>query len=441
MDADEFRKRGHELVEWIARYRETIEARPVMSAVSPGDIRALIPTSPPAQGAPVDVCEMLDRQVLPGITHWSHPAFFAYFPGNASYASILGDLAAAGLAVQGMSWQTSPAATEIEEVMMRWLREIVGLSDAWSGVIQDTASTATLGALICAREKKPGVVYASQQAHSSVDKGARLAGMPLRSIAVDAAFRMDPNALEDAIRADLAAGLQPSAIVATCGTTNTVAFDPIDAIADIATKHGAWLHVDAALAGTAMALPECRHLWRGIERADSLVFNPHKWMGAGFDLSASFVRDPQHLIRVMGTNPTYLRTAQDAEVSNFRDWHIQLGRRFRALKLWFYLQSAGVEGLRARLRRDLANAQWLAAQIAAPWELVTPVTLQTVCIRHTGGETIAIAKRINDSGAAYLTTSSAHGQPILRVSIGAERTERHHVEALWELLRAPAPAQ
>jgi len=324
---------------------------------------------------------------------------------------------------------------------MRWLRQIVGLSEAWTGVIQDTASTATLGALICARERRGTVVYASQQAHSSVDKGARLAGMPLRSIAVDDAFRMRSDALEDAIRADLAAGLTPSAIVATCGTTNTVAFDPIDEIAEIAARHGVWLHVDAALAGTAMALPECRHLWHGIERADSLVFNPHKWMGAGFDLSASFVRDPQHLIRVMGTNPTYLRTAQDAEVSNFRDWHIQLGRRFRALKLWFYLHSAGVEGLRARLRRDLANAHWLGAQIAEPWQLVTPVTLQTVCIRHTGGDTLAIAKRINDSGRAYLTTSSARGEPILRVSIGAERTERHHVEALWDLLRAPAPAQ
>ena len=460
MDADEFRKRGHELVDWIARYRETLEALPVMSRVAPGEIRARLPAAPPARGGSVAVTELLDRDVLPGITHWNHPGFFAYFPSNTSYASILGDLAAAGLGAQGMSWQTSPAATEIEEVVMDWLRQIVGLSPAWTGVIQDTASTATLGALICARERSAGgarsapegargsiekggrVVYASQQAHSSVDKAARLAGLTLRAIPVDDAFAMRPDALAAAIAEDLAAGHAPCAIVATSGTTNTTAFDPIAAIAALAEHHALWLHVDAAMAGTAMALPECRHLWDGVERADSLVFNPHKWMGAGFDLSASYVRDPQHLIRVMGTNPTYLRTAQDAEVSNFRDWHIQLGRRFRALKLWFYLLDAGVEGLQARLRRDLANAQWLAAQVraSADWELVAPVALQTVCIRHRHGQALAIAKAINERGHAYLTTSVARGEPIIRVSIGAERTERAHVAALWAELAAPGPA-
>ena len=442
MDADEFRKRGHELVDWIARYRETLETLPVMSRVAPGEIRARLPATPPARGGSVPVTELLDRDVLPGITHWNHPGFFAYFPSNTSYASILGDLAAAGLGAQGMSWQTSPAATEIEEVVMDWLRQIVGLSPAWTGVIQDTASTATLGALICARERGGRIVYASQQAHSSIDKGARLAGLTLRSIAVDAAFAMRPDALAAAIAEDLAAGLQPCAIVATSGTTNTTAFDPIAPIAEIAARHGLWLHVDAAMAGTAMALPECRHLWEGVERADSLVFNPHKWLGAGFDLSASYVRDPQHLIRVMGTNPAYLRTAQDAQVSNFRDWHIQLGRRFRALKLWFYLLDVGVEGLQARLRRDLANAQWLAEQVRAStaWELVAPVALQTVCLRHRGGRAVEIARAINERGRAYLTTSVAHGEPIIRVSIGAEQTERTHVAALWAELAAPGPA-
>ena len=353
------------------------------------------------------ITELLDRDVLPGITHWNHPGFFAYFPSNTSYASILGDLAAAGLGAQGMSWQTSPAATEIEEVVMDWLRQIVGLSPAWTGVIQDTASTATLGALLCARER----------------------GVAMR-----------PVALAAALVEDLAAGHRPCAIVATSGTTNTTAFDPIAPIAELAARHRTWLHVDAAMAGTAMALPECRHLWEGVERADSLVFNPHKWMGAGFDLSASYVRDPQHLIRVMGTNPTYLRTAQDAQVSNFRDWHIQLGRRFRALKLWFYLLDAGVEGLRARLRRDLANAQWLAAEVQAAdaWELVTPVALQTVCVRHRTVDANAIARSVNERGAIYVTPSVAHGVPMIRISIGAERTELRHVKAAWLELQAAA---
>lgn len=463
MNADEFRRLGHAMVDWIASYRESLEQRPVMSTVSPGAIRAKLPSSAPEQPVGLaDAVAMLERDVLPGITHWNHPAFFAYFPSNTSYASILGDLACAGLGAQGMSWQTSPACTEVEEVVLDWLRQLVGLSASFTGVIQDTASTATLGALICARERAtklspdglqakapPLIVYHSAHAHSSVEKAAVLAGYGkahLRSIEVDAAFAMRPDALAAAIARDRAAGLQPCAVVATAGTTNTTAFDPIAAIADVSA--GLWLHVDAAMAGTAMVLPECRPLWDGVERADSLVFNPHKWMGPGFDLSAYYCRDPQHLIRVMGTNPAYLRTQQDGEVTNFRDWHIPLGRRFRALKLWFYLLDVGAEGLRARLRRDLENAKWLAHEVAtAPrWEVVAPVQLQTVCIRHLvkgADETtltahnLEIARRINQSGRAYLTPSVVDGKQILRVSIGAERTERRHVEALWaELQRA-----
>lgn len=468
MNSDEFRRAGHALIEWIASYREQLEARPVMANVAPGEIRAKLPKHPPEHGGGAgELAALLERDVLPGITHWNHPSFFAYFPSNTSFASILGDLACAGLGVQGMSWQTSPAATEIEEVVMDWLRQMVGLGEGFTGVIQDTASTATLGALICARERTTGlgqagpglqagepplVVYASAQAHSSVEKAALLAGFGkahLRSIPTDERYAMSASALREAIERDIAAGLRPCAIVATAGTTNTTAFDPIAAIAELARPRGIWLHVDAAMAGTAMVLPECRALWDGVEAADSLVFNPHKWMGAGFDLSAYYCRDPQHLIRVMGTNPHYLRTQQDGEVSNFRDWHVQLGRRFRALKLWFYLLDVGVEGLRARLRRDLENARWLEAQVAAApgWQIVAPVALQTVCLRHAplglGEEALrehnlGIARRINAGGRAYLTPSVVEGRQILRVSIGAETTERRHVAALWDALQAAA---
>lgn len=444
MNADEFRRLGHALVDWIAEYRETLEARPVMSRVKPGEIRKRLPAEAPEQGGGAELLlHHLERDVLPGITHWNHPAFFAYFPSNTSYASVLADLACAGLGAQGMSWQTSPAATEIEEVVLDWLRKLVGLSPAWTGVIQDTASTATLGALICAREKKPGVVYASAQAHSSVQKAAALADMKeVRSVATDEAYAMRPDALAAAIAADVAAGKKPSAVVATAGSTATTAFDPIDAVADIAEQHGAWLHVDAAMAGTAMVLPECRALWHGIERADSMVMNPHKWMGAGFDLSTYYCRDPQHLIRVMSTNPSYLRTQQDGEVTNYRDWHVQLGRRFRALKLWFYLLDVGADELRTRLRRDLANAQWLCEQVASTpgWTVVAPVKLQTVCVRHDGGDAhnLAIARAVNDSGNAYVTPSILDGRQMIRVSIGAERCERRHVETVWSELRHAA---
>ncbi len=374
-----------------------------------------------------------------------------------------------GLGAQGMSWQTSPAATEVEEVVMDWLRQMLGLSEAWTGVIQDTASTATLGALLCARERKsdfsqsrgglqdleaPLVVYASDQGHSSIEKAALLAGFGkanLRLIPTDGNHALRLDLLEEALNADLAAGRVPCALVACVGTTGTTAVDPLEAMAALAERHGMWLHVDAAMAGTAMVLPECRIHWQGVERADSIVLNPHKWMGVGFDFSAAYVRDPQHLIRVMGTNPSYLRTAQDAQVNNFRDWHVQLGRRFRALKLWFYLMDVGVEALQARLRRDLDHAQWFRQQVEADphWERMAPVPFQTICIRFVppslkGDEAalkdlnLAIAQRINEGGRAYLTPSQLKGQQILRVSIGAEGTERRHVEALWDLLQGAA---
>ncbi|MCE1203075.1 MAG: pyridoxal-dependent decarboxylase [Holophagaceae bacterium] len=468
MDAQEFRRLGYQLVDWIADYREGLERLPVMSQVKPGEIRAAFPDHPPQHGGRMDAAlAALERDVMPGITHWNHPSFFAYFPSNTSYSSILGDLAASGLGAQGMSWQTSPAATEVEEVVMDWLRQMVGLSPAFTGVIHDTASTATFTALLCAREKAseysqnteglqggeaPLVVYASDQGHSSIEKAALLAGFGrsfLRLIPTDEDHAIRLDLLEEAIEKDLNIGLRPCALVAAVGTTGTTALDPVAAMADLAEKHGLWLHVDAALAGTAMVLPECRWMWAGVERADSLVFNPHKWMGVGFDLSAYYVRDPQHLIRVMSTNPSYLRTAQDGQVSNFRDWHIQLGRRFRALKLWFYLMDVGVEGLQTRLRRDLEHAQWLKTQVDATpdWERLAPVPLQTVCLRHLkpsldetalAAHNLELARRVNDSGKAYLTPSMLKGRQMLRVSIGAEATTRRHVEALWEALREAA---
>ncbi len=500
MDAQEFRRLGYQLVDWIADYREGLERLPVMSQVQPGEVRAAFPDHPPQHGGRMDqALAALERDVLPGITHWNHPSFFAYFPSNTSYSSILGDLAASGIGAQGMSWQTSPAATEVEEVVMDWLRQMVGLSPAFTGVIHDTASTATFTALLCAREKISGfsqnegglqtramgsahgsrggqrgdaeraeasgrsplsgsggeaplVVYASDQGHSSIEKAALLAGFGrsfLRLIPTDDDHAIRLDLLTAAIEKDLEIGLRPCALVAAVGTTGTTALDPVAAMADLAEKHGLWFHVDAALAGTAMVLPECRWMWAGVERADSLVFNPHKWMGVGFDLSAYYVRDPQHLIRVMSTNPSYLRTAQDGQVSNFRDWHIQLGRRFRALKLWFYLMDVGVEGLQTRLRRDLVNAQWFRELIdAAPgWERLAPVPLQTISIRHIqpgldeaglATHNLEIARRINEGGKAYLTPSMLKGRQMLRVSIGAETTERRHVEALWALLNEAA---
>ena len=471
MDTNDFRRLGHEMVEWVAAYRERMADLPVMSPLGPGTVKAQLPAHAPQQAEGLNtILGDLDRIVLPGITHWNHPGFFAYFPSNSNLASVLADLACAGLGAQGMSWQTSPAATEVEEVVMGWLREMLGLTEAFTGVIQDTASTSTFCALLCARERTaaygqnrgglqaesaPLVVYASDQAHSSVEKAALLAGFGkdnLRAIATDADHALRLDLLEAAILEDLAAGRRPCAMVAAVGTTATTAVDPVRGMADLAARHGLWLHVDAALAGSAMICPECRPAWDGVEAADSMVMNPHKWLGTGFDLSAYFVRDPEHLIRVMSTNPSYLRTQHDAEVKNLRDWGIPLGRRFRALKLWFLLKDQGVEGLQARLRRDLENAQWLKARVDATpgWERVAPVAFQTVCLRHVPeGMTreedlrphnLAIVDRINKDGRYYLTPSVLKGVQMIRVSIGAEATEREHVAGLWEALDRAAQA-
>jgi aromatic-L-amino-acid decarboxylase len=466
--SDEFRRLGHQLVDWIADYRDRVEELPVMARTAPGDVRRQLPAAPPHDPEPFDqVLADLDRIVVPGLSHWAHPQFFGYFPCNGELSSVLGDVASTGLGVLGLAWQSSPALSEIEEVATDWLRQMLGLSPAWSGVIQDTASTSTLVALLCARERatnfalargglqgesRPLVIYGSQQSHSSVEKAALLCGVGrehVRLLPCDDSFAMRPDTLAAAVDADLAAGRLPCAVVATTGTTATTAIDPIAEIAEIATRHRLWLHVDAAMAGSAMILPECRDRWRGIEAADSVVINPHKWLGAAFDCSVYYVRDADHLVRVMSTSPSYLRSAADEVVKNLRDWGLPLGRRFRALKLWFLIREQGISGLQARLRRDIANARWLEAQVRATpdWRVLAPVPLQTVCVRHepagvTGDALDAHTRdwvdRVNRSGVAYLTPAILDGRWMCRVSIGAIKTERRHVETVWAAMKEQA---
>jgi aromatic-L-amino-acid decarboxylase len=468
MTTEEFRAMGHRLIDWIADYRARVEQLPVMSRVEPGAVRGLLPAAPPEHpDAFGEILRDVEAILLPGLSHWQHPSFHGYFPSNASLPSVLGDYLSTGLGVLGLSWQSSPALSELEEVVTDWMRQMVGLSSSWSGVIQDTASTSTLVALICARERSSGyslaraglqgearplVVYTSGHSHSSVAKAALLAGFGrdnVRSVEVDARYAMRPDALAAAVRSDAARGLVPCAVVATTGSTTTTALDPLEAIAPVAREHGLWLHVDAAMAGSAMVLPECRWMWQGVEGADSLVLNAHKWLGAAFDCSLYYVRDPEHLVRVMSTNPSYLQSTVDGRVKNLRDWGIPLGRRFRALKLWFLIREQGVAGLQTRLRRDLENARWLESQVtgARGWRVLAPVPLQTVCVRHEPpgleGEdldrhTLAWCERVNRSGEAYLTPAMLEGRWMVRVSVGGLATERRHVEKVWGVMRREA---
>ena len=470
MTPEEFRQHGHQLIDWIADYRAAVAERPVMAATQPGDIRAQMPAHPPQQPEPFSsVLADLDRVVMPGLSHWQHPRNFAYFPSNGLLAGVLGDMASTGLGVLGLAWQSGPAITEVEDVVLDWVRQMTDLSTAWHGVIQDTASTSTLVALITARERvtqyalvrgglqaepKPLAIYVSAQSHSSVDKAALLAGFGrnnLRLVPCDDKYAMQADALEALLQRDIAAGMLPCAVVATTGTTATTAIDPVGEIAAVAQRYGLWLHVDAAMAGSAMILPECRWMWQGIEAADSIVLNAHKWLGAPFDCSLYYVRDPEHLVRVMSTNPSFLQSSVDGQVRNLRDWGIPLGRRFRALKLWFMIREQGVSGLQERLRRDMTNARWLAEQVASTpgWRLMAPVPLQTVCLRHEPAgmdneqldqHNRAWADAVNRSGEAYLTPATIDGKWMVRVSIGALPTEAADVEASWHIIRRFAEA-
>ena len=462
MTPEEFRTAGHGLIDWIADYRSQIEQMPVRAQVKPGDVKNALPSSPPVtQESFDDVMLDLENIIVPGVTQVQHPMHYGWFPSNASLSSVLGDIASSGLGTLGISWESCPALTEVEQVVCDWLRQLTGLSGQWEGTIHDTASTACLTALMVAREQasdysqnrgglqsqsKPLIVYTTEEAHSSVTKAALLAGygvQNLRQVAMDPATRaMSSIALADSIENDLANGCQPAAIIASVGSTGVAAIDPVAELAIIAKRHNIWLHVDAAMAGSAMLLPECRHLWQGVEDADSVSWNPHKWMGTILDCSLFYVKQPELLIRVMSTNPSYLRSTVDSEVVQYRDWGIPLGRRFRALKLWFHLRLDGPEAIRDRLRRDLDNAQWFSSQVEAAehWQVLMPVNLQTICIRHQppgldgdalDAHTLAWVDAINQSGDAFMSPSQLEGRWMVRVSIGVESTEREHVQKLW----------
>ena len=456
MTPDEFRRHGHDLVEWIARYWETVEDRPITPGVAPGELRARLPADAPTAPEPFDdVLADLDDVVMSGVTHWQSPGWFGYFPANASFPSILGELAAAGLAQQGMLWSTSPITTELESHVLDWLVDLLALPREWKstgpggGVIQMSASDATHVALVVARHRATAagepvermVAYASQQAHSSIEKGAVVAGYGhVRLVEVDERFGMDPAALAAAMTADAGAGLLPTFVASAVGTTGTTAVDPLGAIGEVARRHGAWHHVDAAYAGTAMMCPEFRVHQPRLDLADSYTFNPHKWMFTNFDCNVFWVADRSPLIETMSILPPYLRNAasQEGAVIDYRDWHVPLGRRFRALKLWFVLRSYGVEGIQHHVREHVRLAQDLAQRVEghARLDLIAPVPFALVCFSHRDGNeaTDRLAAAINASGHSYVTPSTVAGTRFIRVSIGQTHTEERHVDRLWKLI-------
>lgn len=466
MTPAEFRRYGHAVVDWIADYQSRIESFPVLSQVKPGEIRAALPANPPVNGEAFEALLMdVERLILPGVTHWQSPNFFAYFPCNASGPGILGDLLSSGLGVQGMLWSTSPACTELETHVMDWLVGMLGLpqrflsTNTGGGVIQDTASSAVLCALLAARERATGytsskkgcdgrlIAYASTQTHSSLEKAAMIAGIGrenLRLIEVDDKFAMNPEALARQIGADRTAGLTPCFACATVGTTSSNAMDPVAAIADVCRENNLWLHVDAAMSGTAMVCPEFRHFQNGVELVDSYDFNPHKWMGANFDCSCFWVADRKALIQTLSILPEYLRNqaTESGAVIDYRDWHIQLGRRFRSLKLWFLIRHYGIEGLQHNVREHVRLAHLFAGWVRDDdhFELAAPVPLNLVCFRHKAGDGAnqTIMDRLNRSGELFLTHTKLNGKMTLRLSVGQMNTQQRHVESAWNRIREEA---
>ncbi len=462
MDLEEFRNNAHKAIDWVVDYLGNVESYPVLSRVSPGEIRSQLPAHPPVTGESFDsILKDIDEIIMPGITHWQSPDFFAYFPCNSSPPGILADILASGLNVQGMLWATSPACTELETHMMDWLVEMIGLPDKFTshgsggGVIQHSGSDANLCALLAAREKKTTgqsnqngctgklVAYTSAHAHSSIEKACMIAGIGrdnLRLIEVDDQFAMCPEVLDLQIRQDLDQGLFPFFICACIGTTSSLAIDPIEEIGKIAAKYGVWLHIDAAMAGTAAICPEFRFINAGVECSDSYTFNPHKWMFTNFDCTAFFVADRAALINALSILPEYLRNeaTESGAVFDYRDWHIPMGRRFRALKLWFVIRQFGIEELQQRIRQHIALAQefknWVSE--SSEFELAVNAPLNLICFRHRDGDEITeqIMQRVNNSGEMYITHTRLQDRFILRMSIGQSRTERRHVKNAWQLL-------
>ncbi|MEU3456091.1 pyridoxal-dependent decarboxylase [Micromonospora sp. NPDC006766] len=467
MDPEEFRRAGHAVVDWIADYWTTLEQRPVTSQDPPGAVAAALPAGPTEHGEPVEaVLADLDRVVAPRLTHWQHPGFFGYFPANTSGPSVLGDLVSSGLGVQGMLWATGPACTELETVLLDWLAGLLDLPERFrstgrgGGVIQDSASSATLVATLGAlhraskgRWRTDGIdrryrAYTSTEGHSSIEKAARIAGLGadgVRTIEVDPATQaMNPAALRAAIEADLAAGVVPAIVVATIGTTSTTAIDPLPELGAICAEHGVWLHVDAAYAGAAAVCPELRWSHAGLEYADSYCFDPHKWLLTGFDCDAFWVADRGELIEALTVMPEFLRNAatESGAVIDYRDWQVPLGRRFRALKLWFVLRWYGVEGLRSHIRSGVALADRFAARVVADdrFELAAPHPFSLVCFRLRAGDEASaeLLRRVNATGRVLLTHTRVGGRYTLRLAVGSPLTTKRHIDEAWELFSAAA---
>lgn len=464
MKKSEFRAYAHKLVDWMSDYLEEKESYPVTPNIKPREVYNQLPSSAPEKGEPFEtIFSDFNEKILPAMTHWQQPSFFAYFPANNSEPSILAEMLTATLGAQCMSWLTSPAATELEERVCDWLRDAKGIDSSWKGVIQDTASTATLSALLTAREKATGYqinekgftgnekfrVYSSSQVHSSIDKAIKISGIGLENlvrIPVDDHYAMIPEKLENAIIKDLKEGFTPLCVISALGTTSSTAVDPIKEISEITNQYGLWHHIDAAYAGTALLLPEYQNLIEGHELADSYVFNPHKWMMTNFDCTVIFLKEPHYLVNTFSMTPEYLKTTQDQEVNNYRDWGIPLGRRFRALKLWFVIRSYGLEGIRAKLREHMRLTflakEWILSTDSL--EILAPVNFNTICFRyHEKGLSIEKLNGFNEkwmtavnaTGKAFFSHTKLDGKYVIRWVIGQTDVEEKHISAAWVLLK------
>jgi len=469
MTTEEFRKHAHELVDWMAGYMDNIEKYPVKSPVKPGDIFNQLPDDPPVKPESFDaLMKDFEEIIMPGISHWQSPNFFAYFPANTSPPSILAEMIISTISAQCMIWETSPAATELEEKMMIWLRDLIKLPKNFEGVIQDTASTSTLAAILTAREKATDFlineegavnsvtlrVYCSGQTHSSVEKAVKISGIGRKNlvkIPVRKDFTIDVQKLREAVDSDKKAGFRPCCVIATLGTTGTTAIDPLKAIGRICAENGIWLHVDAAMGGTALILPEYQWMLDGREYIDSFVFNPHKWMFTNFDCSAYFVKHPSYLIKTFEILPEYLKTRTRGKVNDYRDWGVPLGRRFRALKLWSVIRMYGVEGLQEKIRYHIRLARRLAEMVAQEhdFQILAPVTINVVCFRYKPKEmkeeevnklNETLNHKLNDSGKVYLSHTVINGIYTLRMVTGQTNVTMEHVERAWDLIRKTARA-